>query len=267
MPLQLARQPRRLYRTNTLKKVICQLRHPYQHRYDEPAYLTAFQSRLGDRLPRTSKQTQLALVLSPTGVATMQPAAPFTGSQFWRFTDLEGHWMASVAPDFVSLEAEEFHYSRFEDFAERFQPLLEALGELGVSVQERLGFRFVNEIRHPDAKLPTDWRRFINEELLGIVGGGKFGDDVIHAWQEIRLREANGVIVIRHGYVGAEVTRDGPYYSIDLDYFDETPKGLDRAETLSELAAFHDVLKDIFEMSITEELRNHLVVKEELTRS
>ena len=67
MPLQLARQPRRLYRTNTLKKVICQLRHPYQHRYDEPAYLTAFQSRLGDRLPRTSKQTQLALVLSPDG--------------------------------------------------------------------------------------------------------------------------------------------------------------------------------------------------------
>ena len=57
-------------------------------------------------------------------------------------------------------------------------------------------------------------------------------------------RPGNGVIVIRHGYVGAEVTRDGPYYSIDLDYFDETPKGLDRAETLSETRpAFHDVAK------------------------
>ena len=267
MPLQLARQPRRLYRTNTLKQVICQVRHPYQHQYEDPTYLAGFQRRLGDHFPRTGKQTQVALLLGPAGVMPAPPGTQFSGAQFWRFTDISGQWAVAVAPDFVSLEANEFQYTKFEDFIALLTPVLDALHEQGVGVRERLGFRFVNEIRHPDAQLPTDWRHFINEQLLGIVAGGMLGDDVIHALQEIRLREPDGVIVIRHGYVGREPTNGDPYYSLDLDYFDERAAGFDIADTRSQLSRFHDVLKDVFETSITDALRVHLHVEPEVTAS
>jgi uncharacterized protein (TIGR04255 family) len=263
LPLQLARQPRRLYQTNTLKQVICQVRHPYQHRYQDPAYLASFQSRLGDRFPRTAKQTQVALLIGPGGVVPAPAGPPFSGAEFWRFTDISGQWVVSVAPDFVSLEVVDFAYTRFEEFVDRLVPVLEALLEQGVSVRERLGFRFVNEIRHPDATLPADWRQFINERMLGLVAGGELGDDIIHALQEIRLRQPDGVIVIRHGYIGPEPTAGKPVYSLDLDYFNETVASLNLEDTKAEVTKFHDVLKDLFETSITDPLRAYLVVTDE----
>jgi uncharacterized protein (TIGR04255 family) len=256
MPLQLPQQPRRLYETNTLKQVICQLRHPYQHGYDSPAYLGTFQRQLSSMFPRSGKQQQVGLVIGPAG-AVQTPS-----TEFWRFTDLNEDWAVGVAQDFVSLEAN--RYTRFEDFLERFEPLVDTLLALGVSVRERLGLRFVNEIRHSDARLPVDWRRLINGDLLGMVGGEVLGDDVIHALQDIRLRESDGIIALRHGFIGSPATGNGPVYSLDLDYFDESTQGLDKAQTLDQIKAFHRVLKDVFETSITDELRSHLVVREEL---
>ena len=256
MPLQLGRQPRRLYETNTLKQVICQLKHPYQHAYNSQAYLGIFQRELSTLFPRSGRQQQVGLLIGPGG-AVQTPS-----TEFWRFTDLNEEWAVGIAQDFVSLEANA--YTRFEDFIERLELLIDTLVELRVSVRERLGFRFVNEIRHPDAALPVDWRRFINGDLLGMVGGEVLGNDVIHALQDIRLREADGIIALRHGFMGAEATGNGPVYSLDLDYFDESTRALDKAQTLAQVRSFHLVLKDVFETSITDELRAHLVVREEL---
>jgi len=256
LPLRLPRQPRRLYRTNTLKQVVCQLRHPFQHGYDDPHYLGSFQRALANTFPRAVLEHQVGIMVGPTGPVQAPPTA------YWRFSDLAGHWSVAVARDFVTLETTQ--YTQFEDFVERFGPLVATLQEVPVTVRERLGFRFVNEIRHPDAVLPTQWRRFINSDLLGMVGGDVLGDDVIHALQEIRLRETDGIIAIRHGYLGSDPTGGAPFYSLDLDYYDEVSVPLDVGNTVEELRHFHQVLKDVFETSITDELRGYLGVREVL---
>jgi len=183
-------------------------------------------------------------------------------TDFWRFTDLDEEWAVGIAPDFVSLEANS--YTRFEDFLERFVPLLDTLLTLGVSIRERLGFRFLNEIRHPDAPLPVDWRRLINGNLLGMVGGEVLGNDVIYALQDIRLQEADGVIALRHGFIGSGATGSSPAYTLDLDYFDDSTRVLEKAQTLEQVQTYHRVLKDVFETSITDALREYLVIREDL---
>jgi uncharacterized protein (TIGR04255 family) len=184
-------------------------------------------------------------------------------SELWRFTDLNDAWSVGVAADFISLETSQ--YTRFEEFFQKLETLIDTLLELEVPVRERVGLRYTNEINHPDATLPADWQRLINEELLGMVGGEELGDDVLHTLQDIRLRERDGTIALRHGFLSSEVAPNGrPTYLIDLDYYDDQARQLDRTQTLGQIGTYHEVLKNIFETSITEELRAHLVVREEI---
>jgi uncharacterized protein (TIGR04255 family) len=256
MPLNIKPQPRRFYLTNCLKLVICQLRFPVIHRFEQPGFLGAFQDALKKDYPRGSLEQQIGVALTPAGATSVPP------SQFWRFTDSSGAWSVAVARDFVSLETTA--YERFEGFRDRLQSLLDALPALGVDFQERLGLRFVNEIKHPKALTPASWRGFLNEDLLGMVGGDVLGDGVIHAVQEIRLREEDGILVIRHGYVGTEPTDNRPYYLLDLDYYDEVGKPLDREHILQRTETYHSKMHDVFEMSITDAMREHLGIRSEV---
>lgn len=256
MPLALSDQPRRFYETNSLRLVLCQLRFPVIHRFDEPGALARFQDVLGERYPRSSPEQQVTVAGGP-GIPN--PAA--TAQQFWRFQGIEDGWSVAVARDFVSLETTA--YEKYENFRDRLAEVLDATAALGVKRRERLGLRYVDEIRHPEATKPGDWRRFINDKLLGMVGGDELGDDVVQALQDIRLREANGTLAIRHGYLGADVA-DEPFYLLDLDYYDERPLELDASQVLVQLDEYHHVMHNVWETAITDALRDHLVVKEEV---
>ena len=254
MPLALPDQPRRFYATNSLRLVVCQLRFPVMHRFDEPGALARFQDVLGERYPRSAPEQQIMIAgMGPPSAAALQ---------FWRFQGVDDGWSVAIARDFVSLETTA--YEQYEEFRERLAEVLDATLALGVSRRERLGLRYVDEIRHPEAKRPADWRRFVNEKLLGMVGGGELGDDVIQALQEIRLREEDGTLAIRHGYLGAEVAGGDPFYLLDLDYYDERPASLEASSVLAQLDAYHRVMHNVWETAITDDLRAHLVVKEEV---
>ncbi len=256
MPLALPDQPRRFYRQNTLRLVVFQVRFPVMHRFDEPGALARFQDVLKDRYPRSAPEQQLTIAVGPSGPVSSPPA-----SSYWRFQGIEDGWSVAIARDFVSLETSA--YERYEELRERVAEVLDATLALGVTIRERLGLRYVDEIRHPDAKRPGDWRELIDEKLLGMVGGGELGDDVIQALQDIRLRESDGTLTIRHGYLGAEATGNEPFYLLDLDYFDERSAPLIAGEVLEQLDGYHRTIHNVFETAITQQLRDHLGVKEQ----
>ncbi|MGA2321548.1 MAG: TIGR04255 family protein [Solirubrobacteraceae bacterium] len=256
MPLALPDQPRRFYRTNPLRLVVCQVRFPVLHRFDEPGTLARFQDVLKDRYPRSAPEQQLAITVGPSGPVSGPPA-----TSLWRFQGMEDGWSVAISRDFVSLETTA--YERYEDLRDRLAEVLDATLALGVTVRERLGLRYVDEIRHPDAKRPGDWRRLIEEKLLGMVGGEELGDDVVQALQEIRLREQDGTVAIRHGYLGREATGQDPFYLLDVDYFDERSVPLLADQVLGQIDSYHRTIHNLFETAITEELRGHLGVKEQ----
>lgn len=257
MPLALPDQPRRFYVTNPLRLVVCQVRFPVMHRFDEPGSLARFQDVLAERYPRSALEQQFAVTVGPGGAAT----APAT--QYWRFQGSDEGWSVAIARDFVSLETT--NYQTFEDFRSRLEEVLAATLAMGVTRREQLGLRYVDEIRHPEARRPADWRTYVNEQLLGMVGGEELGEDVIQAVQEIRLREDDGILVIRHGYLGVEATNNDPFYLLDVDYFDQRPLPLDAEQVLQQIDAYHLTTHNVWETSITDALRDHLGVKEEIS--
>jgi uncharacterized protein (TIGR04255 family) len=255
MPLALPDQPRRFYRDNPLRLVVCQMRFPVMHGFDEPGSLARFQEVLRDRYPRSAPAEQQ---LGGAGLATTPGSQP---GRYWRFDGVEDGWSVAVARDFVSLETT--RYTRFEEFRERFAQVLAAATALGVTIRDRLGLRYVDEITHPNADRPADWRGLINERLLGMVGGEELGDDVLQAIQEIRLRQPDGLLTIRHGYLGAEATTRGAFYLLDTDYFQQQSTPLAPEGVLAQLDVYHRTLHNIFETAITEPLRDHLGVVEQ----
>ena len=261
MPLRVPPQPRRVYANNPLKLVICQIRHPVNVRFDEPGFAVPAKDLLGDEYPRVTQERQVTFpfIIGGAGAAS----APSAQEAFWRFQDADATWSIAIARAFITLETT--RYRKYEEFESRLLRVLDVLDALGVTFRERLGVRYINEIRHPDATSPTAWRKYLNPKVLGMIGGEELGDDVIVAAQDIRLREPDGVFIIKHGYVGADSSPDGvPTYQIDLDLADEDPVKFDRNQTTKQIQGFHERIKNVFELSITDALRDYLVVEEVL---
>jgi uncharacterized protein (TIGR04255 family) len=256
--LNLPSQPRRIYRTNPLQGVIAQLRFPPILDF-EAARVAPFQEAVAGTFPYVSEERQVGLLIGPQGMAPPQQ------TQVLRFKDSEGQRSVVLARDFVAVEANEESYSTFEDFSANARVMLEALGSLAVHATVRSGLRYINRLSHPDATRASDWRRFLNQELLGMVGGELLGDDVLNAVQEIRLRSDDSMtLVMRHGYFGPEAADGNPFYLIDIDCFAErNDEDLSVEHLLEELGAFHSAIHSIFETSINDEMRAHLVVERE----
>jgi uncharacterized protein (TIGR04255 family) len=258
VPLRLEPQRRRVYENNPLKLVICQVRFPVVTRFEQPSFITPFEEAVREHFPRV-RQEQQVLITVAAGAPTVPAVAPS-----WRFQTTEGSTSALLARDALTVETTS--YSRFEDFLPLVRVLLEALRTVDVKFRERLGLRYVNEIRHPDAQTASAWSNFINPAMLGTVGGELLGDDVIHALENIRLREEDAVVVINHGFVGKDaVPSDGEaLYQLDIDFGDERPVEFDSEATLEQVTSFHGRISNLFEMSISDSMRDHLLVLEEI---
>lgn len=257
MPLRLEPQRRLVYENNPLKLVICQIRFPVLTRFEQPGFVAPFEEALQTAFPRVAQEQQVVIAFGQGA-----PTAPVTAPS-WRFQNLEGTASALLARDALTLETTA--YVRFEEFEPTIRSAFAALRVLGVAVRERLGLRYVNEIHHPNAATPSAWRDLLNPEILGMVGGELLGEDVIHALQNIRVREEDAIVVINHGFLGREAAANGdPFYQLDIDFGDERATPFDVDASLSQVVSFHDRIKSLFEMSLNDRMREHLVVTEEL---
>jgi uncharacterized protein (TIGR04255 family) len=257
MRLNLPQQPERLYETNPLKLVLAQLRFPPLLGFEATATLEPIQQALADEYPLLQEEQQIALAINSEGIA----ASP--QNKVWRFRTLDSGRSIVLGRDFVGLEATS--YSTFPEFSEEVRRVVSALDALKTppKVFQRLGLRYLNELRQDDAHKPSDWKPFLNEELLGIVGGDLLGDAVSQAIQEIRLNDAGVMLIVRHGYLGPEATDNKPFYLIDLDCFSEATGHVAEDEILERLAEFHERVHNLFELSLTDEMRAYLGVKAE----
>jgi uncharacterized protein (TIGR04255 family) len=258
VPLRLEPQRRRIYEKNPLKLAICQIRFPVATRFEQPGFVAPFEEAVRTRFPRVSQEQQVLITVS-AGAPSPPAMAPS-----WRFQTTDGSTSALLARDALTLETTA--YSRFEEFAPLVKLLFEGLAGLDIRFRERLGLRYVNEIRHPDAQTASAWTRFINPAMLGTVGGELLGDDVIHALENIRLREEDATVTITHGFVGKDVVPQNgdPFYQLDIDFGDDRPVEFDTERTLEQVSSFHDRISNLFEMSINDAMRDYLVVLEEL---
>lgn len=251
MPLDLAEPPRLIFERNPLQTVVVQVRFPAIFALEQPAGVAGFQERIRSEYPKAEgRAQQVSVIVGPGGAAL-----PSNQQGPWRFLTDDGKWVAAIAPDYVSLETTD--YKRFEEFADRANALFQAAAdELALTRRGRIGLRYINQFRHPEATTAADWRRFLQDNLLGAVGGELLRDHVIQALQQIELQLDSGRMTVRHGFIREDDAKS--LYLLDLDAFDENDGTFASSDLAETMWQFKRWIWTVFFRSVTQELIDFL---------
>ncbi len=247
------------FKKTPLKMVIGQVRFTIIPRFHQEGFTGDFQEAVYPDYPRVSREQTVTYQLSPTGASTSP------GEIVWRFSTRDNLWSVIVGESAISLETRQ--YSSMVDFIERFQRVLEIAGEtLDIKDRLRLGLRYINEVRYPQAESLVDWRTLLNSEFVGFEASELLGGQVKHTLQEIQIERTNGTLAVRHGLLeGAvvvplnqEIPTERHFYLIDLDYYDVREYGLDIPATLEQMREYNDIMYRFFRWTLGERLYSFL---------
>lgn len=255
----LPKSERVLFNDAPVRLVIGQIRFPLLLKYSEGMFVAPFQEALSDEYPAVSRESQVSFQVSGK-VVSQSP-----GETLLRFSSRDSQWSVVLGERALTLEVR--GYSAIDEFSRRFEKVLQAAGtHLKIKERQRLGLRYINEIRHTEGETLADWRRLLNPELVGFAGGDLLDAQVEHMAQEIQARRADGVLGIRHGLLTGRVVEplpdvdapEGRFYLLDMDYYDAKAQPLDVARTLVQVRNYNDVMYDFFRWSLSKELFSYL---------
>jgi uncharacterized protein (TIGR04255 family) len=195
-----------------------------------------------------------------------------------RFVDGVQHRAVVVGPSMVTVDTTS--YSTFGEFSDFLDVVLDAVADVAPGrACQRLGLRYIDEIRIPDAQPGNveQWREWINNELIPPVAfkatedyrdiSGVI-DDKRSAGFGVRFtwHTGTGHVVNPQGpLLVPDASEPGPYFAIDTDSYWKFMPGADIL-TLGDSAlkkhvhSLHDPVHEFFEMSLTDRLRNEILV-------
>ena len=253
--MRLPEYERILFRKSPLRLVIGQIRFPLEPRFDDSSFISAFNDALRREYPGRSREHQLAFQISPKGMEQSP------GAVLWRFATRDRSWSVVLGESAVTLEAR--GYSSIDEFLERFTLVLEVTRDrLEVGERSRLGLRFTNELRDAEAVTLGDWARLLRPEFVGFAAAEVLDGRIEHMIQEVRVERPDGTLAIRHGLLTGttvepqpnELPVGGPFYLIDLDYYDGGECELDIAGSVEQMRSYNDVMYRFFRWTLSEEL-------------
>lgn len=186
--------------------------------------------------------------ITPRSAATLGPtplparSAP-SQETVWPFRNRERDWTVSLSSTSLALEAG--LYLDFDDFAAELERILGALHDVFAPRQElRLGLRYINRIEDEQLK-KRGISFFINEELARPVGG-PLGSNLISSISELRFRERESTVVVRHGLI------EEAAYLLDFDHFSDERRDFDPEAIVRRIQKFHALIERVFVWSLSD---------------
>jgi uncharacterized protein (TIGR04255 family) len=244
-----------LFRKAPLKLVVGQVRFPVLPRFAADGFIAPLAEALRSDYPRLSREYQQEFQLTPQGMQQKQ------GDTLWRLSTRDKSWSVVVAETALTLEVSQ--YLSIGEFLPRLERALEAAKTyLDVSERSRLGLRYVNELRHPDAQTLDGWAKLLRPEFVGFEASDLLEGRVEQSIQHMRVARPDGTLAIRHGLLNSSSSQVGedqssagdPFYLIDLDYYDDTECELDVVETIDQVRHYNDTLYRFFRWTLSEQL-------------
>ena len=226
----------------------------------DDSLLAQFQDKIRDLYPVLLIGHGVGFSIGPEGIQQQQ--AP---TRSFQFADSERQWTVALAANAISLETR--NYRDIDEFVDRLMVVVAAANDTyQMSAWNRIGLRYINEIRYPGADTPAAWRSLINPHLLGPLSDDTIVPSVRTAYQELSLEIPDGALTIRHGFFpqGTTVTPApgmsppnetlGPFYLMDLDAFDDKGGRLDDEMFNSLFRSYNKSVYSIFRWGLTERL-------------
>ncbi len=177
------------------------------------------------------------------------------------------------------LVVETTRYTRFEDFEEVIKRVIDSAADVGpIAGTQRVGLRYIDEIRVDGVDKPADWEPYIASALLtGLHLDDHFAPassqgavefDVEDGQKTVmRFGAMQGFVVDPNGPLRLRRHSDGPFFLLDLDSYwaaapnEDMPEFSPKAvqETCERLRV---PVRALFEAAITDKLRNEVLRKE-----
>lgn len=247
-----------------LAQVICQIRFSPVLRIRQDDAVVAFQEAIRGPYPRYAKQQGVHLILTPAGVQQQTAEDPQH-----RFEDTDAIFRVILAPDFIALETTQ--YSDIDDFANRMALLAAAVEEHYAPAEiQRIGLRFINELRLTASDAKAEMIDAIEPALLGVAGSDELAGVVQGAQQILDLAGDDSRMLVRHGLQPAGTTVDPtaigaggqprpelnqPFYLLDIDVFAERNVRYSQEAVETHVRDFNDDVRSFFAWSVREEYR------------
>jgi uncharacterized protein (TIGR04255 family) len=218
-----------------------------------------------------------ALPVREDGPAMLRPATGLRTAGA-RFVDGAQHRAVAVGPAMVTVDTTS--YSTFDEFSEFLGLVLDTVASVAPGrACQRLGLRYVDELRIPDAQ-PSNveqWRHWINSDLIPPVALSETaGHREISGVIDEDRGEGFGVRFAWHTGIGHVVepqgplivpnpSEAGPYFAIDTDSYWNFAPGADILALgdpvlKQHVQALHEPVHDFFEMSLTDRLRKEILI-------
>jgi uncharacterized protein (TIGR04255 family) len=253
-----------------LAQVICQIRFSPVLRIRQDDAVIPFQEDLRHAYPRYAKQHGVQLMLTPKGVQhqTAEDAQH-------RFEDKDGAFRVILAPDFIALETTQ--YRDIDDFAGRMIALAAAVEKHYAPAEiQRIGLRFINELRLTASDPKAELADAIAPALLGAIGAPELADVIVGAGQVLELNGDDRRMLVRHGLQPGGTTVDPtasehsrpelsqPFYLLDLDVFAERDVPYSAGVVEARVRDFNDDVRSFFAWSVREEYRHSRLGQKQL---
>ncbi|MDX3753627.1 TIGR04255 family protein [Streptomyces sp. AK08-02] len=259
---------REIYSNAPLALTVVELRHTASPSLSE-ANKAGLKSLLASTFPIYKPAQQVSITVTNAGASEDR-------AQYPRYMTRDSTESISFRDNAIVVETT--RYKRRSSLRELLHQAVEARQKVSpVDGVERLGIRYVNEVRVPNIEHPSDWERWISAPLTSIASL-RTEDLGAHTWQGVTVfgTPAEGV-VLRHGnFEGYAVEPSGdlrrqtpppgPFYLLDLDSY-WTPDGdvpqLDWASVEERFNAVGLSAYELFEQLITDHYRTEVLKREQ----
>lgn len=162
----------------------------------------------------------------------------------------------AISPDAIILDYKE--YTSYETLRDEFIRIVTLFFNNYKNLQgRRLGLRYINEI-NLGHKNPLNWQEFINNKMLYLFDFFQEPDKLSRVFHNLEFNFGEFNLKYQFGMHNpdypAKIKRK--IFILDLDAYYEGPQNLD--EISKSLNDFHSKIQELFEMSITDKLRELL---------
>ncbi|WP_417233816.1 TIGR04255 family protein [Arthrobacter sp.] len=264
--------PREVYPNAPLVSVSFELRHP-ESEMPTSKQRSLFKDLIREHLPvmRIRQSTVQTFEIGPAG-----PSHQVVNEDVPKYFNRENTMAVSLLKGSTLVETTD--YPGWEKFREIVSAACQARDRIGgIDGIERIGLRYIDEIRIPGTNATPDWKTYLNESLLGPRDGGGAGMG-LQQWQGMAVYgpESGRSLVLRYasgdGFAAdpnGELRRKspsypGPFFLLDIDSFWIPESGFPEFSDsllLAEGDALHAPVRQTFENLITDQLRNEVLRK------